>query len=84
MIKTDTDTRDSSFFHDKMIDMDKELKKVVEICQAMLVYSKDKHFQTLQLEDELNSMILKQQDQESQRRASNNFDYKEIKANREE
>jgi len=36
--------RDSSFLQDKVIDMEKDLKKVVEICQAMLVYSKDKHF----------------------------------------
>lgn len=35
---------DSNFLQDKVTDMAKDLKKVVDICQAMLVYSKDKHY----------------------------------------
>ena len=43
--------RDSSFFKDKVIDMERDLKKVVDICQAMLVFSKDKHFQNIEYEE---------------------------------
>ena len=43
--------RDSAFFKDKVIDMERDLKKVVDICQAMLVFSKDKHFQNIEYEE---------------------------------
>lgn len=69
---------------DKVIDLERELKKVTEICQAMLVYSKDKHYQNQQLENQVNVLLLNQQDQEAQLRSSNNREYKELKAEREE
>lgn len=50
---------------DKVMDLERELGKITEICQAMLVYSKDKHFQNQQLENQVNVLLLNQQDQEA-------------------
>lgn len=45
---------------EKLSDMDRDFRKVLEICQAMLVYSKDKHFHTIALEEQVNVLRIHQ------------------------
>jgi len=37
---------------DKLINMEKDFTKTLEMCQAMLVYAKDKHFQAEEIEQQ--------------------------------
>lgn len=61
----DDDLNDSRVLREKVDTIERDFKKAVEICQAMLVYSKDKHFQSMIMDEQLNQLKLNQ-DREAQ------------------
>ena len=53
---SDDDFNNTQTLKDKVNTIENDFRKAIEICQAMLVYSKDKHFQSLVKDDELNQL----------------------------
>lgn len=79
----DDDLNDSRVLREKVDTIERDFKKAVEICQAMLVYSKDKHFQSMIMDEQLNQLKLNQ-DREAQVRQSNTPEYKQERQMRED
>lgn len=75
------DRHSSDALQDKLLNMEKDFAKAIDICQAMLVYSKEAHFQVIAHEQQYDA--LKQQNQDLQSRSSVDPGKNKKKMNRE-